>query len=94
MQCRPEQLLRGDVSLDDTTIVPPVPKATQRQGACVRWRRLPAAARHARHHVYHEPSRELLKQRSDGELFSTVKFELGEPLESCGEAKMQVLAPS
>ena len=44
------------------------PAASLRPGLHVRERGLPGGARRARHHLQHEPSRQLLRQRRDGEL--------------------------
>ena len=44
------------------------PAPSLRPGQHVRERGLPGAPRRARHHLQHEPARQLLRQRGDGEL--------------------------
>ena len=49
-----------------------------------------ADPRGARHHLQHEPPRQLLRQRGDGELVLDLKSELGERFDSYGDAKMEL----
>ncbi len=53
-------------------------------------RGLPRRPGRPRHHLQHEPSRQLLRQCGDGKLLSTVKSELADQFASNGDAKMEL----